>query len=291
MVRGRKETLFYTGDVCFHDQTILRGARFEDVKADVLHHGNDARQPRSSRPASRARPKSSASARPSSACSTRRGSVLIPAFALGRTQEILALLAILMGEGKLKPAAHPYRRPGPRVHGNLRPGIPPHPSPASQPAIARGPESRRAGSAAGREDEVCRRPPLRHHRRHDEREHRLPQPGPAHDRRRTPRHLLRRLRRPRHAGRPPQSLQAGRDLSSSAPAPARSPAAAKWRTSISPPTPTARTCWTSSAKSSRAWSCSATARRIRAHWFAGQIHARYPKIKIIQPKPGEAVEV
>jgi hypothetical protein len=36
MVRGRKETLFYSGDVCFHDQTILRGARFEDVKADVL---------------------------------------------------------------------------------------------------------------------------------------------------------------------------------------------------------------------------------------------------------------
>ena len=26
-------------------------------------------------------------------------------------------------------------------------------------------------------------------------------------------------------------------------------------------------------------------------WFAEQIHARYPKIKIIQPKPGEAVEV
>src|SRR5882672_2517928 len=25
MVRGRKETLFYTGDVCFHDQTILKG--------------------------------------------------------------------------------------------------------------------------------------------------------------------------------------------------------------------------------------------------------------------------
>ena len=36
MVRGQKETLFYTGDVCFHDQTILRKARFEDVKADVL---------------------------------------------------------------------------------------------------------------------------------------------------------------------------------------------------------------------------------------------------------------
>ena len=23
-MRGKKETLFYTGDVCFHDQTILR---------------------------------------------------------------------------------------------------------------------------------------------------------------------------------------------------------------------------------------------------------------------------
>ena len=36
MVRGQKETLFYTGDVCFGDQTILKGARFEDIKADVL---------------------------------------------------------------------------------------------------------------------------------------------------------------------------------------------------------------------------------------------------------------
>ena len=36
MVRGKNETLFYTGDVSFRDQTILKGARFEDVKADVL---------------------------------------------------------------------------------------------------------------------------------------------------------------------------------------------------------------------------------------------------------------
>jgi predicted metal-dependent RNase len=26
-------------------------------------------------------------------------------------------------------------------------------------------------------------------------------------------------------------------------------------------------------------------------WFTAQIHARYPKIKIVQPKPGVAVEV
>lgn len=36
LVRGQKETLFYTGDVCFHDQTLLRSARLDDVKADVL---------------------------------------------------------------------------------------------------------------------------------------------------------------------------------------------------------------------------------------------------------------
>ena len=36
MLRGGKETLFFTGDVCFQDQTILKGARFEDIQADVL---------------------------------------------------------------------------------------------------------------------------------------------------------------------------------------------------------------------------------------------------------------
>ncbi len=102
MVRGRRETLFYTGDVCFHDQTILRGARFEDVKADVLimetTRGNRARPPGSSR-ATEVERLSQAIER----ALTRKGSVLIPAFALGRTQEVLALLALLMGEGRLKP--------------------------------------------------------------------------------------------------------------------------------------------------------------------------------------------
>jgi Cft2 family RNA processing exonuclease len=101
MVRGRKETLFYTGDVCFHDQTILSGARFEDVKADVLimetTRGNRQLPVGFSREAEIER-LSNAIVR----VLQRRGSVLIPAFALGRTQEILALLAILMGEGKLK---------------------------------------------------------------------------------------------------------------------------------------------------------------------------------------------
>jgi Cft2 family RNA processing exonuclease len=102
MVRGQRETLFYTGDVCFHDQTILRAARFEDVKADVLlmetTRGNRARLAGTSR-ASEAERLSEAIER----VLARKGSVLIPSFALGRTQEILALLAVLIGQGRLKP--------------------------------------------------------------------------------------------------------------------------------------------------------------------------------------------
>jgi Cft2 family RNA processing exonuclease len=102
MVRGQRETLFYTGDVCFQDQTILRGARFEDVNADVLvmetTRGNRGRPAGSTRQTELAR-LSQAIER----VLARKGSVLIPAFALGRTQEILALLALLMAEGRLKP--------------------------------------------------------------------------------------------------------------------------------------------------------------------------------------------
>ncbi len=102
MLRGQKETVFYTGDVCFHDQTLLRAARFQDVRADVLimetTRGN------------RAIPKGVTRAteveRLTAAIQTglkRKGCVMIPSFALGRTQEVLALLALLMREGKLKP--------------------------------------------------------------------------------------------------------------------------------------------------------------------------------------------
>ncbi len=101
MVRGKKETLFYTGDVCFHDQTILRKARFEDVKADVLimetTRGNRATPAGFTREAETDR-----LAKAIHDVLARKGCVLIPTFALGRTQEILALLALLMREGKLK---------------------------------------------------------------------------------------------------------------------------------------------------------------------------------------------
>jgi Cft2 family RNA processing exonuclease len=100
-VRSRKETLFYTGDVCFHDQTILKQARFENVRADVLimetTRGDRATPPGFTRAGEIDR-LSQAIKR----VLKRQGSVLIPTFALGRTQEILALLALLMNEGQLK---------------------------------------------------------------------------------------------------------------------------------------------------------------------------------------------
>jgi Cft2 family RNA processing exonuclease len=101
LVRGQKETLFYTGDVCFHDQTILRAARFEDVKADVLIMETT----RGSHKTPAGFTRESEIARLVDAiheAQKRKGCILIPSFALGRTQEMLALLALLMREGKLK---------------------------------------------------------------------------------------------------------------------------------------------------------------------------------------------
>src|SRR6266436_2445453 len=82
MVRGQKEMLFYTGDVCFHDQTLLRKARFEDVKADVLimetTRGNRPLPPDFSREAEIERLSVAIDD-----VLKRNGSVLIPTFALG----------------------------------------------------------------------------------------------------------------------------------------------------------------------------------------------------------------
>jgi Cft2 family RNA processing exonuclease len=101
MVRGQLESLFYTGDVCFKDQTILRGARFDDVKADVLvmetTRGNRAADLTITRESEIDRLISCIKE-----IQAGGGSVLIPSFALGRTQEMLAVLALAMKEGKLK---------------------------------------------------------------------------------------------------------------------------------------------------------------------------------------------
>ena len=101
LVQGQNESVFYTGDVCFHDQTILKAARFEDVQADVLimetTRGNRPLPPGFSRQAEMDR-----LAAAIDRVFERGGSVLIPVFALGRTQEILAMLALEMKAGNLR---------------------------------------------------------------------------------------------------------------------------------------------------------------------------------------------
>ena len=101
MVRGQRETLFYTGDVCFQNQTVLKGARFEDVTADVLiletTRGNRPTPPGFTREREIER-----LAQAIQGVLERKGSILIPVFALGRTQEILAQLALLMDSGKIR---------------------------------------------------------------------------------------------------------------------------------------------------------------------------------------------
>lgn len=101
MVRGRRDTLFYTGDVAFRDQTLLKGARFQDIQADVLimetTRGNRPIPPDFSREAEIDR-----LADTIQRVLKRKGAILIPSFAMGRTQEILGLLALLMRAGRLR---------------------------------------------------------------------------------------------------------------------------------------------------------------------------------------------
>lgn len=100
LVRGQEETLFYTGDVSFRDQTLLRGARFEDIRVDVLiletTRGGRAPVPGLTRESEATRLLAAIQR-----ILDRGGRVLIPTFALGRTQETLGMLALWMQGGKL----------------------------------------------------------------------------------------------------------------------------------------------------------------------------------------------
>lgn len=101
-VRGPRHSLFYTGDVCFHDQTLLRAAQFDEVKADILimetTRGNRELAPGFSRESEMERLGTAIEE-----VLANRGCVLIPAFGLGRTQEILADMALWMRAGRWKP--------------------------------------------------------------------------------------------------------------------------------------------------------------------------------------------
>jgi Cft2 family RNA processing exonuclease len=91
MLRARGQTVFYTGDVNFDDQTIMESAVFPEEKIDLLimecTRGDHATPEGWTRISEEQR-----LAEALSAAFERNACVLIPVFALGKTQEILAML-------------------------------------------------------------------------------------------------------------------------------------------------------------------------------------------------------
>lgn len=105
MIEGEGKRVFYTGDVNFEDSTIQRGADFPEEPVDALivetTRGGQARDGGYSRRAEEER--FAAGIRK---VIERGGAVLIPVFAMGKTQEVLAMLHRFKEEG-----AVPYETP------------------------------------------------------------------------------------------------------------------------------------------------------------------------------------
>ena len=95
-------SLFYTGDVHFEDQSIVRGADFPTAGIDVLviecTRGESVRDPGYTRWAEGERLAASMER-----CLSGGGSVMIPVFAMGKTQETLTLLHELQRARRLRP--------------------------------------------------------------------------------------------------------------------------------------------------------------------------------------------
>ena len=101
LLRGEGRTLFYTGDVKFDDQTLTKGADFPQTGVDVLvietTHGATPLAEDFSRAAEEER-----FAEALRRVFARGGCVLVPVFALGKTQEILTLIYRLKRAGTIE---------------------------------------------------------------------------------------------------------------------------------------------------------------------------------------------
>jgi Cft2 family RNA processing exonuclease len=90
LLRAEGRTVFYTGDVNFDDQTIMEAAIFPEEKIDILimecTRGDHAKTADWTRTGEERR-----LAEAIDAAFKRGGCVLIPVFALGKTQEVLAM--------------------------------------------------------------------------------------------------------------------------------------------------------------------------------------------------------
>ena len=101
MIRGDGRSVFYTGDVNFENQTIMRGARFPEEPVDVLII--EATRGDSPTPEGFTRElEEQRFGMALQAAFTRGGSALVPLFALGKTQEVLAMIHQFRRKGVIK---------------------------------------------------------------------------------------------------------------------------------------------------------------------------------------------
>jgi predicted metal-dependent RNase len=100
LIRAQGRTLFYTGDVNFEDQTISKGAKFPEQPVDVVitetTRGDHAQPPGFTRAGEELR-----LGHAIAAAFQRGGCVVMPLFALGKTQEMLAMFYSLRKKGML----------------------------------------------------------------------------------------------------------------------------------------------------------------------------------------------
>ncbi|HEX7880651.1 MAG TPA: MBL fold metallo-hydrolase [Candidatus Eisenbacteria bacterium] len=100
VIESASARVVYTGDVCGHARELQPGMAPPAVKADILIlEGTYGGTPEYS--GDRYEDEVTRFASGVERVLRRGGSVLVPAFALGRTQEIVAMLRRLMGQGKL----------------------------------------------------------------------------------------------------------------------------------------------------------------------------------------------
>jgi len=104
LVETDAKRLFYTGDVHFEDHALIRGARFpelRDLDALIIEttRGDSERRAGYTRPSEEERFITAIRE-----CLRRGGSILIPVFAIGKTQEILAMIHNCKADGRLPDA-------------------------------------------------------------------------------------------------------------------------------------------------------------------------------------------
>lgn len=100
LLKSKSGTVFYTGDTCAHDQDLIPGAIYPDEAVDMLIlESTLGADPSAEEKTRRGEEKRFAQAIDD--VINNKGSVLIPAFSLGRTQEMLALLHRLREQSKI----------------------------------------------------------------------------------------------------------------------------------------------------------------------------------------------